>query len=74
MIELFPPIIGLNIEKNIKPKIYLLDRIIWNQEMDRKLFYNAPEIFGTKIDKTWIILRWLKDLGILNMSIISKYK
>jgi hypothetical protein len=69
-----PKILDLSIDKNIKPKIKLIDRFIKNRDTARQLIYSAPEILGTKIDKTWTILRWLQMLWLLNDEIIPKYK
>lgn len=65
MITLFPSMLGLSIENNILPKVKLLDRFISNKSDSRDLLLRAPSVLGTKIDKTWIILRWLHMLWLL---------
>ena len=70
-----PAILGYSIEDNIKPKVNLLDRFIKDTDLARNLIMKAPELLGTKIDKTWTILRWLHTLWLLNNAeVIQKYK
>ena len=69
-----PTILNLSIENNIKPKVKIAKKIIWNDKVAIDLLEKAPEIIGTKIDKSWTILRWLKMLWLLNEEIITYYK
>ncbi len=74
LITSLPAILGLSIEDNIKPKVRLAKKIIWDDDLAINILESAPEIIGTKIDKTWTILRWLKILWLLNQKIIPYYK
>ena len=74
LITSLPAILGYSIEDNITPKVKIAKKIIWNDKVAIDLLEKAPEIIGTKIDKSWTILRWLKMLWLLNEEIIPYYK
>ncbi|MFA6090470.1 MAG: hypothetical protein WC774_01700 [Candidatus Gracilibacteria bacterium] len=74
LITTLPTILGYSITENIQPKMRILDKFVGDKEISRNLVYSAPELLGTKKDKSWIILHGLQELNMMDEGVIKIYK